>query len=822
MRIETNIDGRVELYLEINRAVMLRGLPGTGKTSLLEHLAQKNGWEVVFYQATPGSTEEDMLYKVLPDDTTKSGVKVVEGVLPKALKLAKEGKKVLLIIDEVDKTRPSFDAFLLDFLQNFRVSVPGFEISLEGKEIENIYVGLTSNDTREFQEALLRRVAVVELPPLPSQVVKQILELKHKNNPYLLNAVRLYELTLAGELSKPATVQELDRLLTALEKTNYQADWNTLVRELVVKTDDDWELLLEAIERYGDEPIRFEGGTEREQPNLSAFEVEPNLSEKFGKVEIEPKLPRPIIPKYETPQVNLEETLKRATLVVKKDEKSLAKALELVDFDLSKVKTTNEIVAVEDYQLKIENEGELGKLSALEGKFSEGEVSLKFKFDYPIKELMKIFTEDKSFGIKDVQQIDSVMYVYAVFKDAGEIFAEGLFSGRGDKTEAEIVANVKYVEEIQKQFKEVYEFINRKKRDKEILLRNLKTITNQDREEIQNQTNIPPGISQWFEERLHIKIPKVVEKEIEKELDSLTKKAIQSPESLTFGEIDEVGVIDFYDGNFVRNLRVYPWWEFGFFMKRKLERFERSNIMELFRTSEIMRIIVKQDWVYFKVRPFLMNNIPSEFNPEEQKEFFNKLSLEEQDKLVEKFLKVFSRHSILGGTIRLTKNEIPVDTDRIPKVLSELGRGLFEQLKTINPEMAKEVQKKFGEFVPFRLENQTLLIFNKYGNNKLSAPNFIPKIVPYPFNELIPPETDDFAIIRNEQDAKAYLESFKKKSLSLTVNGEERTFFPTTTDYQALYLAPQLNYFNAEKIAVALEELKKREMSNKSQVKMRR
>lgn len=105
----------------------------------------------------------ELLYKLLPSDETKAGVRVVEGALVKAMKLAKEGKKTLLIIDEWDKTRPSADAFLLDFLQNKRVSVPGFEITLEGEERENLKVGLTSNDMRELREPLLRRLAVVEL-----------------------------------------------------------------------------------------------------------------------------------------------------------------------------------------------------------------------------------------------------------------------------------------------------------------------------------------------------------------------------------------------------------------------------------------------------------------------------------------------------------------------------------------------------------------------------------------------------------------------------------------------------------------------------------
>lgn len=101
--------------------------------------------------------------------------KTILGPLPEALIKSRE-KLSILVLDEFDKTRPSAGALLLDFLQNCRVSV---RISNEDKVIrgnpENLIVFLTSNEEREFSEPLLRRVIVINIPPLPTVTVFNIM-----------------------------------------------------------------------------------------------------------------------------------------------------------------------------------------------------------------------------------------------------------------------------------------------------------------------------------------------------------------------------------------------------------------------------------------------------------------------------------------------------------------------------------------------------------------------------------------------------------------------------------------------------------------------
>jgi MoxR-like ATPases len=220
--------------------VLLRGPPGTGKTEVTRAIAQYLGAEYVFYQCTLGTTEDDLIYKLLPSEQTKSGVKVVLGALPEALKKSQKGK-VVLVLDEFDKTRPTADAMLLDFLQNFRVSTRIDNESVIQGNPENLWVFLTSNDEREFSEPLLRRVSVIKLRPLTPKLVKEILRSKGVREDLLDLLIQLYKDTLNAGLRKPATVQELLQLARAIEVLGDKADWSSLVYSYVIKDDLEWQ-----------------------------------------------------------------------------------------------------------------------------------------------------------------------------------------------------------------------------------------------------------------------------------------------------------------------------------------------------------------------------------------------------------------------------------------------------------------------------------------------------------------------------------------------------------------------------------------------------
>lgn len=230
----------LEAKLNSNRrAFLLRGPAGVGKTSLASAIAELLNAELVFYQSTQGTSEEDLLYKYIPSENTKSGIKITLGPLPLAL-ISSQTRPTVLLIDEFDKTRPSADALLLDFLQNYRLAlfIDEKKQVIQGKP-ENLIIFLTSNDMREFSEPLLRRLTVLELKPLPTSKVYELLS-KRFNKELAIMLAQIYDDTIKAGLRKPATIQELYELGEILEK-NPNLPLDFLVRSLVVKYDDDWQ-----------------------------------------------------------------------------------------------------------------------------------------------------------------------------------------------------------------------------------------------------------------------------------------------------------------------------------------------------------------------------------------------------------------------------------------------------------------------------------------------------------------------------------------------------------------------------------------------------
>ncbi|MDL1957584.1 MAG: AAA family ATPase [Candidatus Desulfofervidus auxilii] len=223
------------------RAFMLRGPAGVGKTAMTYALSDILNAEYVFYQCTLGTSEDDLLYKLLPSERTKSGIEKIPGPLIEAL-LKSRKKLTVLVLDEFDKTRPSCDALLLDFLQNCRVSA---RFSNQDRIIvgnkNNLIVFLTSNDERDFSEPLLRRVIQIFIPHLSVKLVRELLSKKFKDERVVNLLTQIYIDTINAQLRKPATIQELYQLGEVIENLNSDNfDLASLVRSFIVKYDDDW------------------------------------------------------------------------------------------------------------------------------------------------------------------------------------------------------------------------------------------------------------------------------------------------------------------------------------------------------------------------------------------------------------------------------------------------------------------------------------------------------------------------------------------------------------------------------------------------------
>jgi len=246
--LDKNISNIIELAIKNGnrKTFLLRGPAGVGKTHLTYLIAKWLNAEYVFFQCTYGTSEDELMYKYVPTDGSKSGIKITLGPVPRALMMSQK-RKVVLVLDEFDKTRPSADALLLDVLQNFRVSLylNDDETVVVGNP-DNLIVFLTSNDMREFSEPLLRRLVTITLNPLPTAMVYEMLKKQFKENIALL-LTQVYEDTLKAGLRKPATIQELVQLGEILNG-GVDIQLHELLRMFVIKYEDDWSKYVQYVQ----------------------------------------------------------------------------------------------------------------------------------------------------------------------------------------------------------------------------------------------------------------------------------------------------------------------------------------------------------------------------------------------------------------------------------------------------------------------------------------------------------------------------------------------------------------------------------------------
>tara|TARA_R110000824_G_scaffold53854_5_gene148689 strand:- start:1095 stop:3206 length:2112 start_codon:yes stop_codon:yes gene_type:complete len=248
----------------------LFGPAGTGKSYLPMMLAEILKRKLFFFQCSPGTREDDLVLKMLPSEETKSGIAIEESVVYESA-VKSNDEKVILVLDEWDKTRPTADGFFLDFLQYGRLSIPGRSIRAN---LSNMTIFFTSNNERDISEALLRRFPKIDVNPLGVDIVNKALSLTHKGHPHIGNVLSLYYRTLQSGMTKPATIQEIRQLLDAVTSVNSigaECDWDELVYMYITKTPENHELLRSVQDKDINDPVV----NQRNAIDVSAFGVIP-------------------------------------------------------------------------------------------------------------------------------------------------------------------------------------------------------------------------------------------------------------------------------------------------------------------------------------------------------------------------------------------------------------------------------------------------------------------------------------------------------------------------------------------------------------------
>lgn len=158
---------------------VLKGLPGSGKTSTAEAFALAVGAKKYFYQCNPGTGFDQLIGQpnlgaVLRQDAAAC---VADGMVIQAVRSAMAGEDVVLILDEIDKASPEVDAYLLDFLQSRRIHDSNMEELVVPSDVK-FWVFLTSNEERDLSDALMRRVRRITVDRPSRDVVASVLGIR--------------------------------------------------------------------------------------------------------------------------------------------------------------------------------------------------------------------------------------------------------------------------------------------------------------------------------------------------------------------------------------------------------------------------------------------------------------------------------------------------------------------------------------------------------------------------------------------------------------------------------------------------------------------
>ncbi|MBR1136622.1 MAG: MoxR family ATPase [Bradyrhizobium sp.] len=214
----------VALMQLLKRPLLLEGEAGVGKTEVAKALASVHATELIRLQCYEGLDQSSALYEwnyqrqLLAIEAHRGHAEAIEDqifsekyLLERPLLAAiRRARPPVLLIDEIDRADDEFEAFLLELLSDFQVSIPELG-TVKATSIPHVV--LTSNGTRELSDALRRRCLYhyVDYPDVDREARIILARIGGASASLALQIARLVEGLRKEELRKvPGVAETLD------------------------------------------------------------------------------------------------------------------------------------------------------------------------------------------------------------------------------------------------------------------------------------------------------------------------------------------------------------------------------------------------------------------------------------------------------------------------------------------------------------------------------------------------------------------------------------------------------------------------------------